>query len=81
MRSIYNEVFRLVEAEKTNISKKAFDVLNAEGIADIVENNGVFWFESYQIGNRCSRDVYNYLMRFIKRKMGFIYLYDLNGGF
>ena len=40
MKSIYNDVFRLVEAEKSAISKKAFDVLNAEGIADITENNG-----------------------------------------
>ena len=77
MKSIYNDVFRLIEAEKTNISKKAFDVLNAEGIADITENNGVFWFESYSVGNRCGQAVYDYLKRFIKRKMGFIYLYDL----
>ena len=76
MKSIYNDVFRLVEAEKSAISKKAFDVLNAEGIADITENNGVFWFESYSMGNSCSRAVYDYLKRFIKRKMGFKYLYD-----
>ena len=37
MKSIYNDVFKLVEAEKSAISKKAFDVLNAEGIADITE--------------------------------------------
>ena len=38
MKSIYNDVFKLVEAEKSAISKRAFDVLNAEGIADITEN-------------------------------------------
>ena len=78
MKSIYNDVFRLVEAEKTNISKKAFDVLNTEGIADITENNGVFWFESYSMGNSCSLAVYDYLKRFIKRKMGLKYLYDVS---
>ena len=77
MKSIYNDVFRLVEAEKSAISKKAFNVLNTEGIADITENNGVFWFESYSMGNSCSRAVYDYLKRFIKRKMGFEYLYDI----
>ena len=77
MKSIYNDVFRLVETEKTNISKRAFEVLNAEGIADITENNGVFWFESYLMGNSCSQAVYDYLKRFIKRKMGFKYLYDI----
>ena len=77
MKSIYNDVFRLVETEKTNISKRAFEVLNAEGIADITENNGVFWFESYSIGNSCSKAVYDYLKQFIKQKMGLKYLYDI----
>ena len=77
MKSIYNDVFRLVESEKSSISKKAFDVLNAEGIADITENNSVFWFESYSMGNSCSRAVHNYLKQFIKRKMGLKYLYDI----
>ena len=78
MKSIYNDVFRLVGAEKTNIGKKAFDALNAEEIADITENNGVFWFEFYSMGNSCSRAVHDYLKRFIKRKFGFVYLYDLS---
>ena len=77
MKSIYNDVFRLVEAEKSAISKKAFNVLNAEGIADITENNGVFWFESYSSGNDCPGAVHNYLKQFIKRKMGLKYLYDI----
>ena len=77
MKSIYNDVFRLVEAEKSAISKKAFTVLNTEGIADITENNGVFWFESYSMGNSCSQAVYDYLKRFIRRKMGFKYLYNI----
>ena len=40
-------------------------MLNAEGIADITENNGVFWFESYSSGNDCPGAVHNYLKRFI----------------
>ncbi len=77
MKSIYNDVFKLVEAENTNISKRAFEVLNAEGIADITENNGVFWFESYSMGNDVPGAIHNYLKQFIKRKMGLKYLYDI----
>ena len=74
MKSIYNEVMNLLENETTKISKKAFDVLNKEGIADIVEKDGVFWFESYSSGNDCPDYIYKYLIRFIKRKIKLEYL-------
>ena len=77
MKSIYNQVMELVESEKTNISKRAFEILNGEGIADIVEHDGIFWFESYVIGNDCPGVIHNYLKQFIKRKMGLNYLYDI----
>lgn len=77
MKSIYNEVMKFVEAENTNIGKRAFEILNSEGIADIVEQNGTFWFESYVRGNDCPGAVHNYLKQFIKRKMGLTYLYDI----
>ena len=79
MKSIYNDVFKLIEAEKTKIGQRAFNTLN-DGygkIANIIEKDGVFWFESYRMGNRCSQAVYDYLKRFIKRKMGLKYLYDV----
>ena len=78
MTSIFNDVFKLVEAEKTKIGQRAFNTLNdgAGKIANIVEKNGVFWFEYYSMGNSCSKAVYDYLKRFIQRKMGFKYLYD-----
>ena len=46
-------------------------------VANIIEKDGVFWFEYYSMGNSCSQAVYDYLKRFIKRKMGFKYLYDV----
>lgn len=77
MKSIYSEVMSMIENETTKISKKAFNVLNREGIADIIINeNNMFWFESYSYGNDCSQVVYDYLKRFIKRKFNVKYLYE-----
>lgn len=76
MNSIYNKVMNLLKNEKTKISNKAYDVLNREGIADIVQKNNVFWFESYIIGNNCPDYIYEYLIRFIKRKLCLEYLYN-----
>lgn len=77
MNSIYYKVMCLVENETTKISQKAFDILNAEGIADIIESNhGTFWFEYYILGNDCPQYIYDYLIKFIKRKLKLKYLYD-----
>lgn len=77
MQSIYKEVYQLLKTEKTKISQKAYNVLDREGIADIIKNKNVFWFESYTIGNDCCNAVYSYLIKFIKRKMGLKYLYEM----
>lgn len=77
MKSIYSELFCLLKNETTKISKRAYDVLNSEGIADILQNDGVFWFETYISGNICTDEIYSYLKKFIKRKMKLEYLYDL----
>ena len=77
MNNIYGQVFEMVEKETTKIGKKTFNVLNEEGIAGIIEDNGTFWFESYSYGNNCPNIVYDYLIRFIKRKFKLRYLYDL----
>ena len=76
MNSIYHKVMSLLESETTKISQKAYDVLDAEGIADIIEKDGVFWFESYTQGNNCSDYIYDYLIKFVKRKLKLKYLYD-----
>ena len=77
MTSIYEKVFYLLEKETTKISRKAFDILSQESIADIVESDKVFWFESYSYGNACPNYIYDYLVRFIKKKLGLKYLYEL----
>lgn len=77
MVSICSEVMNLLEKETTKISSKAYEVLNREGIADIVKNDNRFWFESYTIGNDCPNYIYDYLGRFIERKLGLKYLYNV----
>lgn len=76
MKSIYDEVFAMLEKENTKIGQKAFDVLNRCGIAGIITNGRVFWFEEWSIGNDCPQVVYDYLKRFIKRKFDLKYLYE-----
>ena len=77
MKSIYSEVMSMIENETTKISEKAFEVLNKEGIANIIINeNNVFWFESYSCGNNCPQNIYDYLKKFIKRKFNAKYLYE-----
>ena len=46
MKTIYDTVMNLLEKETTKISKKALDILDREEIANIVEYNNKFWFES-----------------------------------
>lgn len=36
MKSVYNDVMKILREEKTKISKKVLDVLNAEGIAGVI---------------------------------------------
>lgn len=76
-KSIYEDVYNMLKDEKTKIAKKAFDILNKEGIAGIIESDGVFWFEYYSMGNSCPEQVYNYLVRFIKKNFNLKYLYEL----
>lgn len=77
MKSIYQNVMDLLEKEKTKVSKKTLEVLNREGIAGIVSKNGMFWFESYSRGNNCPKYIYNYLIKFITRKMKLTYLHSV----
>ena len=67
MKTIYNTVMNLLEKETTKISKKALDILDREEIANIVEYNNKFWFESYSFGNNCPNYIYKYLIN-IKNK-------------
>lgn len=76
MVSIYSEVINLLKNEKTKISKKALEILDKEGIANITKKNNCFWFESYYMGNDCPNYIYDYLTRFIKRKLNLKYLYE-----
>ena len=75
MKTIYDIVKNLLEKETTKISKKALDILDREEIANIVEYNNKFWFESYSFGNNCPNYIYKYLIKFIKRKLHLEYLY------
>lgn len=77
MNSIYINVYDMVANEKTKIGTKAFNILDREGIADIVSRDGVFWFEFYTVGNNCPNDVYDYLVKFIKRNFGIKYIGEL----
>lgn len=75
MVSIYNEVMNLLGKEETKVSEKAFNVLNKEGIADIVKKNGMFCFEVYVGDNDCPKHIHEYLVKFIERKLKLKYLY------
>ena len=77
MKSIYNDVMKALKEEETKIAQKAFNVLDDERIAGIVEKDGVFWFEAYQSGNDCPQYIYEYLIKFIKRKFGIKYLSEI----
>ncbi len=46
-RNLYPMLFKHYENQKSKIAKKVFDVLNREGIAGIIQDNNVFWFEHY----------------------------------
>ena len=76
--SLIPELYEKLEKATTKIARKAFNVLNREGIANIVADtkNNVFWFESYTMGNDCPNYIYEWLKKYIKREYGFKYLYE-----
>lgn len=78
-KNLEYEIFEKLESATTKIGKKVYDVLNREGIAGIVADteNNIFWFESYSEGNNCSKCVYEWLKKYIKREYGYVYLYDV----
>lgn len=76
-RYLLDEVFADLQKEKTKIAKKAFDILNHDGIAGIDTKGSIFWFEYWARCNDCPQYVYDYLKRFIRRKYGLTYLYDV----
>jgi hypothetical protein len=76
MKSIYKELYEYYKEQKSKIAQKVFDVLNREGIAGIILDKNVFWFESYNRGNSCPLIVYEHIKQHLK-KQGYIYLYDL----
>jgi hypothetical protein len=79
--SIYGMVFEELGAKiehlpkfNTKIAKSVYDVLNREGIADIILDNNTFWFESYQIGNDWTEKERQWLIKYLTNK-GYKYLY------
>ena len=78
-KSIYGELLEHYKSQNTKIGQKVFDVLNRKGIADIILDNNVFWFEFYSRGNDCSETVYNHIKKLLKKR-GHIYLYDIEEG-
>lgn len=77
MKSIYSDVMEGLKNEKTKIAQKAINILEEERITGIVEKDGVFWFESHQYGNDCPQYIYEYLIKFIKRKFDLKYLGEI----
>lgn len=77
MRSMIEQLYADLQDEKFKIAQKALDVLNREGIAGIVTDGTVFWFESYVRGNDCPKYIYDYLKKYIRRKYKLQYLYDV----
>ena len=71
------EILVQLENATTKIAQKIYDVLNREGIPGIIVKDNVFWFEYYSIGNNCPAYVYKWLKKYIKRKYGYNYLYDV----
>lgn len=76
MKSIYKEVYEHYEKQNTKIGKQVFDVLDSEGIAGIILDNNVFWFESYTLGNICPQIVHDHIKKHLE-KQGYTYLYDI----
>lgn len=77
MRSMIEQLYADLQDEKFKIARKAWDVLDREGIADIMTDGKVFWFESYVRGNGCPKYIHEYLKKYIRRKYKLQYLYDV----
>jgi hypothetical protein len=74
---IYDELKAKIEHDKkynTKIAKSVFEVLDKEGIADIILDNNTFWFESYTTGNDWTNKEYKWLVNYLSDK-GYRYLY------
>lgn len=76
--SLVPELYEKLKKATTKSAQKAFNVLDREGIANIVidTKSNIFWFESYTMGNNCPNYIYEWLIKYIKREYGFKYLYD-----
>ena len=80
MKSIYGELFNHYKNQKTKIGQKVFDVLNREGIKNVIVDGNIFWFEFYTYGNNCPEYVYNHIKKHLE-KQGYTYLFDLEPRF
>ena len=79
--SIYGMVYDELKAKtehlpryNTKIAKSVFDVLDREGIADIILDDKTFWFESYINGNNWTNKQHDWLVKYLENK-GYKYLY------
>lgn len=77
IKYLETQLYADLQDEKTKIAKKAWDVLDRNGIKGIQNNGDVFWFESYSYGNDCPQYIYDYLKKYIRRKYKLQYLYDV----
>ena len=76
--SLYNEL-------KTKIGvlhgykqyANAWNMLDREGIADVIQDGNTFWFEFYQYGDYRQSEL-DSLKKYIKKHKGLKYLYDNN---
>lgn len=75
-KSIYKELYEYYKNQDTKISQKVFDVLDREGIPDIILYGDTFWFELYSYGNDCPQIVYDHIKKTLN-KHGYTYLHDV----
>lgn len=80
--SIYGMVYDELKAKiehlpkyNTKIAKSVFDVLDREGIGDIILDNNIFWFESHLTGNDWNEKQRQWLIKYLNNK-GYRYLYE-----
>lgn len=76
LKSIYREAMDELKKGKTLLEIEAYESLNREEIADIVQSGNIFWFEYYINGTHCSIQVIEYLKCFIQERFKLEYLYD-----
>ena len=80
--SIYGMIYDELKAKiehlpkyQTKIARSVFDVLDREGVADIILDGDTFWFESYSTGNTWNNAQYEWLVKYLQNK-GYRYLYQ-----